>query len=97
MERSVPQHSSLSSLGKPRDAKRRSSDGFFYPILTLMNDSYILSFWICQPATRLECVNENYFITILCSKSFLLWTYGLLSTHSFSPAICMIHSSFFLG
>ena len=30
------------SHGKPRDAKWRSSDGFFYPTLTLMIDSYSL-------------------------------------------------------
>ena len=30
------------SLSKPRDAKLYPWDGFFYPILTLMIDSYIL-------------------------------------------------------
>ena len=37
-----PQYHRLSSLGKPRDAKRRSSGRnlIFYPTLTLLIDSY---------------------------------------------------------
>ena len=42
IEKSVPRDHRLSSLGKPRGAKRRSSDTFFYPTLTLMIDSYIM-------------------------------------------------------
>ena len=42
IEKSVPRDHRLSSLGKPRDAKRRSSGGFFYPTLTLMMDYYSL-------------------------------------------------------
>ena len=41
IEKSVPRDHRLSSLGKPRDAKRRSLGGFFYPTLTLLIDSYI--------------------------------------------------------
>ena len=43
IEKSVPRDHLLSSLGKPRDAKRWSSGRiFFYPILTLMIDYYII-------------------------------------------------------
>ena len=39
--KSVPLHHCLSSLGKPRDAKRKSSGRIFHPSLTLMRYSYV--------------------------------------------------------
>ena len=44
IEKSVPLDHSLSSLGKPRDAKGRSSGRYFNPTLTLMIVSYITQF-----------------------------------------------------
>ena len=43
--KSVSRDHRLSSLGKPRDGKRDPRDGFFYPTLTLMIDSYFLISW----------------------------------------------------
>ena len=43
IEKICPEDRRLSSLGKPRDAKRRSSGQIFYPTHTLMIDSYILT------------------------------------------------------
>ena len=49
IEKSVPRDNRLSSLGRPRDAKRQSEgrtriyhecEGIFYSTLTLMIDSY---------------------------------------------------------
>ena len=40
IEKSFPRDILLSSLSKPRDALRRSLDGFFYSTLTLIIDSY---------------------------------------------------------
>ena len=40
-EKSVPREHGLSSLGKPRMPISDTQDGFFYPILTLMMDSYM--------------------------------------------------------
>ena len=40
IEKSVPCDHRLSLLGKPRDAKRRSSGRIFQPYLTLIIDSY---------------------------------------------------------
>ena len=37
-----PSQSRLSSLGKPCYANRDPRDGFFYPTLTLMRDTYNL-------------------------------------------------------
>ena len=45
IEKSVPRDHRVSSLGKPRDAKRRSSERIFYPTLTLVIDSYIQAEW----------------------------------------------------
>ena len=39
MEKSAPRDHRLSSLGKPRDA-RDPRDGFFYPTLKLMMETY---------------------------------------------------------
>ena len=48
IEKSIPRDHRLSSLGKPHDAKGSDPrDGFFYPTLTFMRDSYnIKNFFI---------------------------------------------------
>ena len=43
IEKSVPRDHRLSSLGKPRDAKRRPRDGCFYHTFILMIDYYSLA------------------------------------------------------
>ena len=44
IEKSVSHDNSLTSLGKLRDANRRSLKTIFYPSLTLMINSYNLAF-----------------------------------------------------
>ena len=53
IEKSVHRDHHLSSLGKPRDANRRSSGKFFYPTLTLMMDCYTIVYHFIQKASKL--------------------------------------------
>ena len=48
IEKSVPRDHCLLSLSKPGDAKRRPRDGFFYPTLTLIMESYIILMFIFE-------------------------------------------------
>ena len=59
----------LSSLGKPRDANRRSSRRIFYPALKLMMRSYMITPGPVEPLSDDVCTAPSELEILDCSTS----------------------------